>query len=849
MADVRLYINNQEADISNDQRSQIATTYTVADIRDISKTKSSTSKTIRIPATAKNRKIFGFAEDVHSLISFNNSVRSIGRIEVNGTVIIEGSIKLSKPVIDGQDKITEYHINILSGLADWKVNISKLNIRDLDFSEYNHVYDLDNQILSESIDGAEGTLADRFIVYPLIDYGKFEGYRPHREVVIQDRKPAWNVYTILHKIFNNQGFTIVSDFIESDFFKRLYMPFTNEKLYKAQGEDTANQFRVRMSTNAVYNTGYLANQPQFIDQLDGDPVDGYKLFTDKIAFNDESSAGYFDNPSAFLPASSVPNFTGNFATNYNSFFGGFYTAPLRSKQRFTAKISGSMTLDFDLGNVVNKDGYNIYPPDEINLAISIRVNANNRIALNTVTLLVSPPFLSLITTDTVSFETTLESGFVDLEAGDTVAVFFDFIWKNGGEAREGFKEVNGVETLPMRVSNVNSNLTINAGSEFLNEFDLELKPEGVLDVNSNLPDIEQLKLIKGLRHLFNLYFYTDTQQRKVYIEPRDDFYDRQAIDWRGKVDVNSDIEINYLGDQYHRLIRKRYKDDSADFPVDDFEKQAEEGFVLASYTTEIEHIFAKEGRQEDENPVFAPTIMDTPYQLNWINNRIPKMWRNFKDDEEIPEFDTNFKDRILYYAGLKDISTSDFLWRNVPFRLDFNAALVNLSDPVAQAFILASDRTTYPYMYSVDDLDKNDNSLYFETRDKSNGLFEKYYRNTFRLINEGRIIKCKMYLKPKDIANLDFRVPVLILLHGEPVYCTINKIINYNPNNEGVTDVELLTVVSTEPLSAIINNPDIQTTKVIQRRVRKTQLQTNLDGVITNVYSDIAGNIEPVYEK
>ena len=66
--------------------------------------------------------------------------------------------------------------------------------------------------------------------------------------------------------------------------------------------------------------------------------------------------------------------------------------------------------------------------------------------------------------------------------------------------------------------------------------------------NDILPcSISQIDFIKGLSHLFNLYFTTDVKNKVIYIEPFNEFFKEasKGLDWSTKVDYSQDIEDKY----------------------------------------------------------------------------------------------------------------------------------------------------------------------------------------------------------------------------------------------------------------------------------------------------------------
>ena len=69
------------------------------------------------------------------------------------------------------------------------------------------------------------------------------------------------------------------------------------------------------------------------------------------------------------------------------------------------------------------------------------------------------------------------------------------------------------------------------------------------------------------------------------------------------------------------------------------------------------------------------------------------------------------------------------------------------------------------------------------------GLFETYYKNMFEMFKaKPRLRTVYIDLKTTDIINLDFRKLVYI----DGVYWRINKVVDYQPNKNQTTKVELV---------------------------------------------------------
>ena len=69
------------------------------------------------------------------------------------------------------------------------------------------------------------------------------------------------------------------------------------------------------------------------------------------------------------------------------------------------------------------------------------------------------------------------------------------------------------------------------------------------------------------------------------------------------------------------------------------------------------------------------------------------------------------------------------------------------------------------------------------------GLYEKYYRNSIEMLKSNpRIRSAYVNLKISDIINLDFTK----LIYIDGVYWRIGRVLDYMPNNNASTKVELL---------------------------------------------------------
>jgi len=142
--------------------------------------------------------------------------------------------------------------------------------------------------------------------------------------------------------------------------------------------------------------------------------------------------------------------------------------------------------------------------------------------------------------------------------------------------------------------------------------------------------------------------------------------------------------------------------------------------------------------------------------------------------------------RILYYGGLKNCST----WY--------------LYTQSGNNFTYYTGLTTYPYCGMMDDPDAPTVSLDFEAPYEvyytpsfgatysNNNLYNKYWSQFIDEITdqESKLIIAYFYLNPLDMHRLDFRNKIFVDGH----YYFINKISDYNPTANEVTQVELIKI-------------------------------------------------------
>jgi hypothetical protein len=225
-----IYIEGFKTDINSGFSSLL--TLALDDLKDIGSRNTSFSKTIILPGTTRNNKVFGQIFDVRSAnpydgtlpnvnINFNAAKKARCVIFQDSVQSFKGSIRLLEIVID--EGAIEYEVAVFGELYGLIASIGRNRLQDLDFSAYDHEYNYAN--ISASWDDYN---AGAGYYYPLIDYGGYSTDKANWNVLTF--RPALFVKEYWEKIFTAAGYTFTFPLIDTERFKRLIIPHNQKRL-------------------------------------------------------------------------------------------------------------------------------------------------------------------------------------------------------------------------------------------------------------------------------------------------------------------------------------------------------------------------------------------------------------------------------------------------------------------------------------------------------------------------------------------------------------------------------------------------------------------------------------------
>lgn len=340
---VQLYIENQELDVNESFSHQI--TYQVDDLRNLDSKTTSFSKTIVLPGTANNNKLFGnifeftnsnFTGDGNNVgYNFNASKSAKAYLTIDGLLAIKGILKLLTIIHDGRN--IEYEVAIFGELGGFVSALGNKKLEDLDFSEHDQTYSLANIVNSWTSETC---------VFPLIDYGLVSTDK--LDYQYKAFRPALFVKDYISKIITGAGYTYESTFFESNFFKTLIIP-NNRKILSRNSNQGFNVETKRHTYNSGFTPG-LPEQRQIDVQYDKVLALGY--FTANAGFNEFT----YTSPNPLVGSLEV-----------NVKFA--YTKPTADTLNFRLNLNGSPIVDLLIG-----DGFSSGSVDELLTIGSITIN-------------------------------------------------------------------------------------------------------------------------------------------------------------------------------------------------------------------------------------------------------------------------------------------------------------------------------------------------------------------------------------------------------------------------------------------------------------------------------------------
>ena len=586
-----LITDNFTLDLGED--SNLTLTKSIYNIQEPDKRQSSFTKTISVPSSVNNDKIFQSWFDVNFVLDNNNQFEPFFNPNKKAPCVLHtdtinqmtGYAQLTDiSIVDGK---VEYKLTLYGENRDLFAVLTDKKMNELDLSEYNHIYNETN--IEASWYNTSG------YVYPMVDYGDNHIHWVNNQVnamdwwVTEHFKPWLFVKTLVDKIFQDAGFSYYSTFFNTDNFKKLIFQSDVDGLSKDDSEVEA------MSADAIVNTelNYSNITPNRT---------GLYCYTNyPIIFDNE----IFDPLAQYDPTTGV--------TNVNS--------------------SGQYDVIFDLNvRVTNNDVYTI-PSGAIKTTFAVVKSNGDTIYSFTHT---HQLLTGLVPTDYYEF---------NLGFGSTINVL----------TTDDFKLVVRATDIGGTIFYPPTNLTVKVKAD--STYTISPIPQTMygdtVNVSSLLnSEMTQKEFIMNLVKMFNLYiepYYfrsgdaNSGKYAQYLIETRDEYFTNDVIDWTMNLDNSKDFVIKPSALIDSKFLQFTYASDN-DLMNDLYTGQT--GRIYGDYLREIDNDFAKDTKKIEIS--FSPAIMMSSSQSDHWQDRIMPVIKN--QDGTLRK---DGKPKILFYNGLR----------------------------------------------------------------------------------------------------------------------------------------------------------------------------------------------------
>jgi hypothetical protein len=249
--------------------------------------------------------------------------------------------------------ITEYQCAVFGELGGFITELGNRRLEDLDFSEYNHTYNVTE--IEDSWDLVNGS----GYYYPLIDYGNVSSNKD--DFSVSAFRPALYVKEYIEKIFEGTTYTLNCDFFDTAFFKTLIIPNNSQGIRGTNdrfilGTKTISQVLLNSNTptarsaNIPFDTTTLLNVTENAGKSIFTYTDGTKTVrtTASITGVYQTDAASSITATLYIAGIAVQAFTQNTFSANNPFTFSF---------DFTGNIANTNTVRIEISVPVAANTY------------------------------------------------------------------------------------------------------------------------------------------------------------------------------------------------------------------------------------------------------------------------------------------------------------------------------------------------------------------------------------------------------------------------------------------------------------------------------------------------------------
>ena len=634
---IQLKIAGNTIDIPQSRELPVSITYEIEDDQDFRQKKPGSALNVTVPATTNNSSKLNTlfnpgSEDTLPDDGFDKPMNVV--LVGSGDELMKGKAFVLR-AREQFGKPLNFDINIFGDNADWAIPNKELTLHDV-VTEVTHVFNKTNIQASWAFDG---TVITQDYVYAPVRYREPFGLPEEEPDVVcrpENMKPSLFIYPLLYRGFKLAGYKITSQFMDSEYFRRLVMPWTWDEFLYIKVDNLRCRAKKTGSTVLVF---------------------GGTSGSINVLCNNDSTLGCFDNGITLSPPVGCYNYDSIGKTMNWFYLSGILPSPGTITASFSVRVRSSYQIPFPV----------------ITASVSVRWYING-VSISTETIYTKTSgVLSGIAGSEEKTVTFLATGLVP---GDTVSAEVRATVGGGGATTVAIHDVEFKTNYFRAQQGTNINFKSHDGFK----------------------QWKWLDLLRGLVDSFNLQFNTDPITKTVVIEPTHPFtlqstgpqpgyYNGNLVSWSGKRDLSKVSEVEVYQD-YEKEVVMRMKDDPSDGLLKTLQDRKKVNVSAAKYVFPDRF---KKGSKDIENRFFSSVVHYDAWHWAEITDVAPQLIilvpENINNTSNT-ESQNTLRPKLAYYKGLVDKGTyGGWDWdgdqtKDLPFLFAVNYRQDGQLDPV-----------------------------------------------------------------------------------------------------------------------------------------------------------------------
>jgi len=493
-------------------------TFSVGEIRDITKRTGTFSKTIVLPATDNNNQLLNHYYDVN-IDAGTFDITQLTRCQVlqNDVVILEDAIlqliSVNKyQTTDAYEQVANYEVLIKDTKAELFTAITNAELTDIDFSDLDHYAVSSSIIATYSFTQANG-------------YKYVLPYDTDNLYNVRQLKPAIYAKTYFDRIFANAGFSYTWAGLQAARFDKLLIPYNGDE---NQIDWTDYKVKAR-NTWTTTQTPSFGNFTTFQETLTGwtEELDTQGIFN--------PTTGQYTAPTNTDPAASQ-GYEFNITITYEVTFENTSALPVRA-------YANGIAQDINFFPFVKA----LNPSVQGTIASLTPITINSPLASGTTTF---GAYSNVVITSPTGY----------INTGDILTMVAGILstnWQNGNTKwRTTTTNVLAGVNVNLDILDIRAEITPNSNTQPIG---------GFVTMNQYVPQkIKQSDFVKSIFTMYNLFADVDPEQpNNIILTHRDEYYDNGAEkDWTKKLAKDREQTLAFLPDVTNKRLILTYKQDT-----------------------------------------------------------------------------------------------------------------------------------------------------------------------------------------------------------------------------------------------------------------------------------------------